>query len=105
MNKGLGSISQAMSLWLDFGNDASSRVQLIGLLKAMDEMHDALISVESQIAQFRDAVDSWPRVTLDLNRAKQSLVAALSQTISVLQSQRQTLTQTKGSITDTITIE
>ena len=78
----MNALVQAAAMTIEFKVEADDLGQAKESLVAVRGFSDSLTSVEDQITEFQDTIDSLPRMTTTLNRSKRSMVNVLQRLIN-----------------------
>jgi hypothetical protein len=82
LNTGMNALVQAAAMAIEFRVEDDDLGQAKENLDAVREFSNTLTSVEGQITEFQDTIDSLPRMTTTLNRSKRSMVNVLQRLIN-----------------------
>jgi len=84
LNAGMNALIQASQMAVEFTINEGDLNQVEENLGNVKELRETLISVESQITEFRESVANLPKMTTTLNRAKRAVVSVLQRLIDEL---------------------
>lgn len=85
-NSGMDALTRAAALLIEFRPTDENVQQAKASVDAIRKLRTVMSAVEKQIAGFRDAITSVPRMTTTLNRSKRAMVSVIQQMIDELHS-------------------
>ncbi len=84
LNSGMNAITRAAALSIEFNIEDEDLEQVRENVRSIREFRETMATVEDQLAGFREAVASLPRMTTVLNRSKRAMVKVIQRQIDEL---------------------